>query len=231
MGINVLPQVIFFDAAGTLIHLPKGVAHHYRQVARRWSIELDQQRVDLAFKQAWKELPPPLETGCARPDDDKGWWRALVRQVFDRCDVPNECWREGFFDELYEHFAGPDVWELYADVLPVLEKLRHAHRLGIISNWDGRLRRVLAHLGIADWFDPVVISSEHGSDKPAQRLFHRALELAGVEPVAAMHVGDDPECDWRGAAAVGMAVFELKRPENGLEDLFSRLRGAGVTPR
>jgi putative hydrolase of the HAD superfamily len=220
MGINDLPQVIFFDAAGTLIHLPKGVAHHYREVAGRWSIELDQKQVGKAFKQAWQESPPPIETGSARADDDRGWWRALVRKVFDHCEVPGERWNEGFFDELYEHFAGPGVWALYDDVLPVLEKLRHSHRLGIISNWDGRLRRVLAHLGIADWFDPVVISSEHGSDKPSRLLFHRALELAGVNPADALHVGDDPECDWRGAAGAGMAAFELRRPENSLRDLL-----------
>ncbi len=36
-----------------------------------------------------------------------------------------------------------------------------------------------------------------------------------------MHVGDDPECDWEGAASAGMNVFRLERPRNSLEELLA----------
>jgi FMN phosphatase YigB (HAD superfamily) len=35
-----------------------------------------------------------------------------------------------------------------------------------------------------------------------------------------MHVGDDPVKDWEGAAAAGMRVLQLHRPQNSLRDLL-----------
>jgi hypothetical protein len=35
-----------------------------------------------------------------------------------------------------------------------------------------------------------------------------------------MHVGDDPERDWKAAAAAGLSVFKLERPRNSLIDLL-----------
>jgi putative hydrolase of the HAD superfamily len=219
----LLPKVIFFDAAGTLIHLPRGAAWHYVSVAAAWGIALDEEAVCKAFRQAWAEAFHPPETREARADDDKGWWRALVGRVLADCGVPVEMWNEAFFEALYSHFCEPGVWELYPDVLPALQEMRSRFRFGIISNFDGRLRRVLAHLGIAEYFDYWVISSEIGADKPSPYIFQKAADLACVSGHDALHVGDDPICDWEGASAAGWQVFELVRPGNTLSDLAARL--------
>ena len=68
---------------------------------------------------------PALPAG-PRPDDDKEWWRALVRAVFARMR-PSPAARPAFnalFEDLYAHFAQPGVWEVYPDVRPALEELR-----------------------------------------------------------------------------------------------------------
>jgi FMN phosphatase YigB (HAD superfamily) len=39
-----------------------------------------------------------------------------------------------------------------------------------------------------------------------------------------LHVGDDPERDWKAAAAAGLLVFRLDRPRNSLRDLLTTLR-------
>jgi len=38
-----------------------------------------------------------------------------------------------------------------------------------------------------------------------------------------LHVGDDPERDWKAAAAAGLSVFRLARPDRSLRDLAAIL--------
>ncbi|HEX8310846.1 MAG TPA: HAD-IA family hydrolase [Chthoniobacteraceae bacterium] len=213
-------RVVFFDAAGTLFHLPRGVAYHYALVARRFGVELDEAQLSPAFGRVWREIPAPVTTDVPRPDDDRGWWRELVERVLDDC-AESKLDRDAYFAELYPHFLEPGVWELFPETLEVLQALHGRVSLRIISNFDRRLRSILATLGIAEFFDDVVISSECGADKPDVRVFALALERAGVAPEEALHVGDDPVADWEGAEAVGMHVCRLARPDNTLRELLS----------
>ena len=62
-------------------------------------------------------------------------------------------------------------------MLEVLEQLRPRFQLAVISNFDGRLRFILQHLGISNYFGYISISSELGADKPDPEIFRRALKL------------------------------------------------------
>ncbi|MEO8350956.1 MAG: HAD-IA family hydrolase [Chthoniobacteraceae bacterium] len=221
-------RVIFFDATGTLIGLPRGVGYYYSQVAQRrgWNVSPDV--LDRAFRSAWSSMPAPKVTRLRRPDDDKGWWRKLVGRVLDAVPgaVPAGFDRECYFEDLYTEFTKPGVWDVFPETRTVLARLSSEYRLAIISNFDRRLLRVLDELGIGPLFDPIVISSEVGADKPDPWIFQEALRLAGVRAAETLHVGDDPNADWDGATAAGMRVFRLKRPENSLEDLLQYLQGA-----
>ena len=215
-------KVIFFDAAGTLFHLPRGVGYHYALVAGRMGLQLDATALDRAFAAVWREMPARPAIGAPRPDDDRGWWRDLVDRVFDRVARETAALdRDAFFEVAYDHFAEAGVWELFPEVYEVLEQLQSRYELGVISNFDGRLRMVLEQLGVSRFFRHLVISSEVGADKPDPFIFRRALELSGYNPADALYVGDDPAKDWEGAAAVGMRVLRLQRPENSLRDLLS----------
>lgn len=215
-------RTIFFDAAGTLFHLPRGVGWHYRAVLLRHGCDLAEEVLGRAFGAVWKAMPPRESSRSRRKDDDREWWRTLVERVLGRCRVAADLDRAAYFDELYAEFTKPGVWALYPEVKETLELLGERYRLGIISNFDGRLRPILRDLGIAEFFDPVIISSEVGAEKPDAWIFLRALEHAAVAPEAALHVGDDPVRDWQGAAAVGLHVFRLDRPTNSLGDLVAR---------
>ena len=218
------PKAIFFDGAGTLFHLPKGVGHHYCIAARDVGLELDARAVDRAFAAAWKAMPDRETTRAPREDDDKGWWRELVDRVMDQvAPQTQELDRDAFFEAAYSHFAEAGVWELFPEVLATLEELSPRYHLGVISNFDGRLRMVLENLGISKFFAEVVISSEVGADKPDPFIFKRATQLAGVAPGEALHVGDDPVRDWQGASDAGLRVFRLDRPANSLSDLLAIL--------
>jgi putative hydrolase of the HAD superfamily len=59
-------------------------------------------------------------------------------------------------------------------------------------------------IGIADLFDVVVGKEDTGRFKPSKMPFKKALKLLKVKPSEAMHVGDWPERDIKGAKSVGM---------------------------
>jgi putative hydrolase of the HAD superfamily len=214
-------KAITFDAVGTLFYLTKTVGDHYAYVGREVGLDLDAQELEHAFHTAWKKMPQRTAIDGPRENDDKGWWRELVDLVLDQVAPSlSELDRDNFFEIAYEHFAAANVWEIYPEVSGVLKKLRPRFQLGVISNFDGRLRFILQHLGISKFFRHVFVSSEFGADKPDPEIYRRALKFIDLRPVEILHVGDDSQRDWEAATAAGLSVFRLDRRQNSLRDLL-----------
>jgi putative hydrolase of the HAD superfamily len=214
-------RAILFDAAGTLFFLTKTVGDHYAYVGREVGLDLDAEQLERAFHTAWKQMPRRSAIDGPRENDDKGWWRELVGHVFDQvAPSVNKLDCDNFFEVAYEHFAESGVWELYPEVPEVLKELAPRFRLAVISNFDGRLRLILQHLGMSKFFSQVFISSELGADKPDPEIFRRALNLIHLNANEVLHVGDDSERDWEAASTAGLRIFRLDRPRNSLRDLL-----------
>ena len=213
-------KAIFFDAAGTLFYLTKTVGDHYAYVGREIGLDLDAQQLDRAFHAAWRQMPRRPAIDGPRENDDKAWWHELVDRVFDQvAPSVSNLDRDNFFEIAYDHFAEAGVWNLYPEVLDVLKQLRERFQLAVISNFDGRLPLILQNLGISKYFAHLFISSELGADKPDPEIFRRALKLIHLNADEVLHVGDDPERDWKAAKEAGLLVFQLDRPKNSLRNL------------
>lgn len=217
---KVKGEAIFFDAAGTLIGLARPAGWHYALIARRHGLPADEARMESAFRKVWKERPLRAASPGPRLEDDRPWWRALALDVLHTAEPSAaEIDENAWFDELYGHFAEPGVWILYDDAARCLDRLNGRYRLAVVSNFDRRLLRVLEELGLGGKFERVFISSEIGCEKPAPAIFRRALDAMNLEPMRCLHVGDDPERDWAGAAAAGIPVFRVRRPAVTLDHL------------
>jgi putative hydrolase of the HAD superfamily len=217
-------KAIFFDAVGTLFFLTKTVGEHYALVGREVGLTLDAEQLDRAFYSAWKKMPPRPAIDGPREDDDKGWWRDLVELIFeDIAPSTRELDRDNFFEIAYGHFAEAEVWKIYPEVIDVLTQLSSRFQLAVVSNFDGRLRFILEHLGISKYFAHVFVSSEIGADKPDPEFFRRALSFMKMNASEVLHAGDDPVRDWTAAAAAKLSVFRLDRDKNSLRDLLSML--------
>ena len=212
-------DVIFFDAAGTLIHLARPAGWHYALIAQEYGLEVNADRMEAAFRAVWKSRPLRAASAGPREEDDRPWWRALALDVLHAAIPTPKIDENAWFDTLYTHFAEPGVWVLYDDAARCLDRFAKRYRLAVISNFDKRLRRVLEDLGLSERFEKIIISSEVGCEKPDPEIFRRAVEIMDVAPGRCLHVGDDPDNDWEGAAAAGMAVFRVKRPEVTLDTL------------
>ena len=215
-------KAIFFDAVGTLFRLTKTVGDHYAYVGGEVGLDLNAENLERAFHTAWKQMPQRAAIDGPRENDDKGWWRELVDSVLEQVAPSlSEFDRDNFFEVAYEHFAEAGVWELYPEVPGVLEELQPQFQFAVVSNFDGRLRFILQHLGISKFFSQVFISSELGADKPDPEIYRRAVSLMHLHPHEVLHVGDDPQRDWQAASAAGLLVFRLNRPNNSLRDLLT----------
>jgi putative hydrolase of the HAD superfamily len=103
-------------------------------------------------------------------------------------------------------------FEAFPDAAAALDELRsRGVRVVAASNWDSSLPEVLQRTGLAPLLDGVVSSAAAGAAKPDPRLFEAALELAGVAPGDALHVGDRPDKDVDGAQALGMRAVLIAR--------------------
>lgn len=215
-------QAVFFDAAGTLIHLAQTVGEGYSQVAKRHGIELDPEATDRAFRIAWRSMPPmgsPLGEDGNR--SEKHWWRIIVDRVLDSSppDPPPEL-RDSYFEDLFESYADPLQWRLYPEVPEILGTLKQQGlRLFVLSNFDSRLLRILDGLGLSEEFEEVFYSGAIGHSKPSAQAFDHGLRSCGLSAAQCLHVGDDPEADWQGAANAGFQVFRLDRKLGDLRPL------------
>ncbi|HML94310.1 MAG TPA: HAD-IA family hydrolase [Thermodesulfobacteriota bacterium] len=203
---------IFFDAADTLFFIKEGLGNTYAGVARKYGADPDTAALRRAFSKAFRNAPPLAFGGVSgeeRKGLEKDWWKKVVTDVYTEVGM-----FPGFdehFDELFEVFR-TEAWTLFPETVPVLESLKsRCYKLGIISNFDSRVYDVMERLGIYDYFDTFVISSEAGFAKPSHGIYLAALEKAGVDPGESIHVGDDLRNDFHGPRALGIRAILLDR--------------------
>jgi putative hydrolase of the HAD superfamily len=100
---------------------------------------------------------------------------------------------------------------LYPHVRKVLGVLRERCPLAVVTDAQSTWARGELHkVGLLDYFDPIVISGDHGFRKPDGRLFQLALDGLGVAAEHVLYVGNDMYCDIHGAQTAGMqtALFD-----------------------
>ena len=125
----------------------------------------------------------------------------------------------------------PDTHPVFPNSRDVLRRLHVAGtRIAIVSNFHRDIRPAMRDHELAEYVDAVVLSSEHGFQKPDRRMFKVALRLLGVMADEALMVGDSPTHD--GAAAeVGIDTLLISAPLEDIaesRDLNQVLRVVGI---
>src|SRR3989338_8629340 len=215
MQISRKIKAIFFDAGGTLFRPYPSVGEIYARAASSYGRTYRPEALETEFHSAWKKRGGISSLGTETNEEkERSWWHSLVREVFEpHGGVPNF---DNFFKALHRSFEEKHLWEIYSEVPDVLEDLRRKKFvLGVVSNWDLRLPKVLKNLGLESYFDFSVSSSMCGATKPSEKIFKEALKQAKVQPEEAAHVGDTYEEDFVGANRVGIKAILLDRAKSG----------------
>ncbi len=94
---------------------------------------------------------------------------------------------------------------LFPHVRSVLGQLRRHYRLALVTDAQSAYARGELHkVGLLDYFDPIVVSGDHGYRKPDRRLFQLALDGLGVPAEQTLYIGNDMHRDVYGAQQAGM---------------------------
>ncbi|HLY75376.1 MAG TPA: HAD-IA family hydrolase [Planctomycetota bacterium] len=210
-----MTRAVFFDAGHTLIYAHPDLGSIYEQTTAGFGIRIPAERFSEVFIPVFKESTREYSgTTTASDAQDLAMWRAITRRIYERIPLLAPIEFQTWFETLYQRFGDPGVWRFYRDVEPVLRTLRtRGIRIGVISNWDTRLRTISDGLGLTSLVDFLIISAEAGVRKPSPGIFRLALEKAGVLPEDAIHVGDLPEEDGEGARRAGLRPILIDRKE------------------
>lgn len=206
---------MLLDAVGTVIKPRPSVASAYQAAGRLHGIELDQDTIRSRFHEATlhfgvrsfqqsRGVVDPYRTNEA---SEHARWMTIVDFVLR----PSPSQHPALFETLWDHFGNPANWVLFDDVMPALGTLtRQGFRLGLASNFDGRLRPIVEeHL---DGFDLTpFISSEVGWAKPAESYYAEVTRQLNVASNQILLIGDDLENDVTGPRAFGWQAAYLKR--------------------
>jgi putative hydrolase of the HAD superfamily len=213
------PDVLFLDVGDTLIRPEPSWAGVYVAALADHGIHVAEDDLRTAFASAmasehWR-FDGPFEA-----TEEAAWERILQfdRTVLDALghrDLP-----ETLFRALEQRFGAHASWHVFPDVVPALHALRAAGvRLAVISNWTWAAVELLHDLELASHFEAFAISARVGYNKPNPGIFRHALELTGVAPGRAMHVGDQYRADVLGARGVGIRPVLIERTGRDAEAL------------
>jgi putative hydrolase of the HAD superfamily len=205
-------RAVTLDAAGTLFAVAEPVGTTYARFAERHGMSVPAAAIERAFRIALAAAPPlafPDAEPEALGERERAWWRAIVGQALGAPPGPA---LEACFDDLYRHYAEASAWRVFPDVAPALAALRsRGLGIGVVSNFDARLPRLLAALGLAPRIDAVVCSARAGAAKPAAAIFLAAVTRLGVSAAETLHAGDDPVADVQGARGAGLTAVLVDR--------------------
>jgi HAD superfamily hydrolase (TIGR01493 family) len=214
---------VLFDMGDTLLGRGDGPAI-LRAEARTLGADVD----DATAARIWREIQDRARSAeeiAKRRDLSEHAHRECWTALYSAADVV----AAGLGAVLYEREISAAAWHPFPDTLPVVEALSAAGiPMVVVSDTGWDIRPVLERHGLLPYFAGLVLSYEHGVAKPAPQLFTAACALLGVEPEAALMVGDNALTDG-GAIESGLRVFLLPPArDTGPRGLDAVLRLVGV---
>ena len=204
-------KTVTFDVGQTILTAFPSVGSVYAEVSRANGVDADPAVVEKRFFEAWgackrDRLAQGQLVYGASHDEAKVFWYGILDEVFmDKTLSPQL--RRNLVESLYNVFAHPRRWRLVNGFKGALETCRrNGLGVGLISNWDLRLRDLLNDMGILDAVDFAVISAEEAVEKPDPEIFNKAAGLADCPADRILHVGDSWVEDVAGAVGAGFNV-------------------------
>ncbi len=215
-------KTIIFDAGSTLIDARLNREGRFLHFAGEWRLGLEPEAARSAHQQVFQvHFGQGFRNTTTQAQEDAMWTafygdvlatlhledpdEALARRLVSACD-----WK-GW---MYVHDGVPGV----------LAQLQGRFRLGLLSNAPPTLRQVMHHLGLAGYFEHMVISGEVGLRKPEPGIYALALQSLGVSAPESLFV-DDMEENLAAAQQIGMDVllidYKNSQPETGLRRITS----------
>ncbi len=205
-------EAIAFDVNGTLVKIL--TADDSAQIFRAAGHFLTYQGIDLRRQQT-RDLYFQLmkEQQKTSPEEHPEYdavaiWRTIIERHqsdFTRALPAEKLAQMPLFLAEMSRGISRHRLRLYPHVRKVLKVLHERFPLALVTDAQFAFARGELHkVGLLDYFDPIVVSGDHGYRKPDKRLFQRALDELGVPAEKTLYIGNDMYRDIYGAQAAGM---------------------------
>ena len=162
----------------------------------------------------WQEFNAEDATRTWEPTiaNDAAFGREIDRRICQNLGITDAAFHAELGQRAQIIFRDPATCTVFPEVFETLNALRRTvPRLGILSNWGWHLPELCEQLGLASYFDLIVVSARVGCSKPNPCIFREMLRQAGTTPERTLHVGDSLSADVRGAQAVGITGVLVDR--------------------
>lgn len=200
-------KAIFFDVGNTLFF------YNYEflrgMLEERFGVDVTGEELEATHQIIRRSMGPLLDQGLSHElvveEAYRRWFRSIgieddkIPAIIDA--IKNHPFRHLFWARMEDGTKELLTW--FRD---------RGFRLGIISNAEGQIKRLVEHAGIDSSFETIIDSHEVGYQKPDERIFRKGLGDLKVEASEAVHVGDLFEADVVGARSVGITPI-LVDPE------------------
>ncbi len=230
-------EAVFFDVGNTLFTPYPSMEAVCREVLLRFGYDPSEdelRRGIIAADRYYEERYWSDDSFWSNEKDASQMWSELYARVLEEIGAAGD--RHVVGRAIYDHFGDGDRWRTFPDVVPVFERLRaEGYRLALVSNWDSRLVKLCFDMGLDTYLDAVLSSASIGLIKPDPHIFEVACRRLGVEPAAAVHVGDSYYADVLGSRTFGINPVMIDRFGSGnpsdvplIKDLYELLPLLGL---
>ncbi|WP_438491562.1 HAD family hydrolase [Paenibacillus sp. IHBB 3054] len=114
----------------------------------------------------------------------------------------------------YDRVYNDSNYVFFDNTKKIIEGLKEKYKIGVISDTDPSIKRVLKNAGIYDYFDNMALSYELGENKPSPGMFRHALEVMNLPAIETVLI-DDYEKNLDGASTLGIqSILTLSRPDS-----------------
>lgn len=204
-------RAVFLDVGDTVMRPNPSWEHVYAMAFEEFGLQVTVEDLQRALRAAYRHGGWGLEGGF-EPSQEATFRRTMEIDQLALAELGLGPMPEAFFRRLSELFMVTSHWHVFPDVYPALNELRQRGLVvGTLSNWVWNLPELLHALDLVRHFDFIAASARIGFEKPHPRIFEWALDKAGVTAAEAIHVGDHPDADVRGALAVGIGAVLIDR--------------------
>jgi putative hydrolase of the HAD superfamily len=205
-------RAVFFDAGETLVHAEPSFPELLALTLKAEGFDVDPATVRSKVHTVSEHFDRARRAGelwTTSMDKSRRFWFGVYRTFLGELGLP---YSDALAGRLFETFTDLANYRLFDDVEACLRDLEERDLiLGVVSNFEEWLERLLESLGVTDHFDVRIISGVEGMEKPDPGLFRLALDRTGVRAEESAYVGDIPMFDTEPAAALGMHPVLIDR--------------------
>ncbi len=202
-------QVVSCDVHGTLILPQPSVGEIYASYAQGHGYQVEAAAIGAQFKPGFMKARRECQLAYGKTQADaRHFWHQVIRYTF--LLAHNLQVSEAFCDDLFYGFGKGEHWYVLDNVHEMLAFVQSQKiPLVVCSNFDERVRGILADLKLDVYFERMFISAEMGMAKPDTRIMETICETMKCSAAEVLHIGNHKREDGEFCTESGAHWFQV----------------------